>query len=58
MHRLLWLVPLALIALAIWLPSLLPLGVLAFLGHVLLTLGGIGGVVFLIMWLLAAGMKS
>lgn len=58
MRRLLWLIPFALAALAVWLPSLIPAAVLGLVGWAALTLAGLAAVASLVVWLLAAGMAS
>lgn len=58
MHKLFWLIPIALIILMIWLPSLLAASVLAIIGWAVLSLGGIVLVGFFVVWLIAAGMAS
>lgn len=58
MHKLLWLIPLSLVALAIWLPSLIPAAALGIIGWAALSLAGTAAVAFLVMWLLAGSMAS
>lgn len=57
MHRLLWLIPLALISLAMWLPSLIPAGVLAIIGWAFLSLAGVVAVLLFIMHGFAEAMR-
>lgn len=56
--RFVWLIPLTLVGLALWLPSLIPASALAVIGYVALSIGGIAGVALLVLAVMAAGMKS
>jgi hypothetical protein len=49
---------LALIALSIWLPSLLPVNWRAIIGWIGLSGLGIGGVILLVAWIYATAMRS
>lgn len=59
MHRLLWIIPLAIVALAIWAVfSLIPAAVLSFVGGITVVAVAAAAAVFLVMWVLATAMRS
>lgn len=58
MHKLLWIIPLAIIAASIWAVMLIPTTVLAFIGGVAVVAASIAAAVFLILWFFATAMRS
>lgn len=58
MHKLLWIIPLAIIAAAIWGVTFVPIPVLAVVGGVCLVLIAGGLVALAVLWLFAAAMQS
>lgn len=58
MQKLLLLIPLALVALVLWLPSLLPTAILAFIGWAALSAAGIAGIALFLLSAFADAMKS
>lgn len=58
MYKLLWIIPLAIIAAAIWAVTLIPTTVLAFIGAAALVLAVGGGIGYLILWVFATAMRS
>jgi len=52
------LVIIALLALSVWAPSLIPVGIRALIGWIAVSLVGIGAVLLFVMWTFAQAMRS
>lgn len=58
MWRLLWLIPVAIVAVGLWLVSLVPYAAMAVVGALFLIVLVFCAAAFLVMWFLATGMAS
>lgn len=58
MYKLLWIIPLAIVAAAIWAVSLIPTTVLAWIGGLALILALVAGIGWLILWTYSTAMRS